>query len=628
MSAVLQNENKNSRGNFWLWLALVSILLGDAGAWLVQTDFGKVEVSGFTLPTENGQWIAADLFRPNNATAQNPVPLVVVCPGFERSKETMTSYSIELARRGIAVVTIDPYNQGASSTTLQKRSASVEGYGVIPMVEHVCASTNFDFVDKSRIGAAGYSAGGNAVLQSAARFGAQAAKAARHGKNSEAENKIFAVFIGGYILTLTDKTLDTLNANVGLDYARYDEGAFRSEIGTADLRTAPESLRLVNTIFPEDQQISAVEIGKYYGNVTNRTLRVIQNTRSIHPLMPYAPAHITKMIDFFTTAFGVNPEISSSRQIWPLKEFFTLLSLIGGFLFLVPFARLLLCLKFFSSLAQPVPPPLPAPKRTGKIIFWSTFIFSALAACFLFIPCARRSLTWFLQASAAEPTWFFPQRINNAILLWAVANGLLGLLIFFATYFLFGRKIGVTPAMWGLKIKIADLIKTILLALILFAAFYALVFSSYKVFHTDFRFTFISAAAAFPAKMWLVALEYIPPFLIFYFANSVRVNAGNRFAGQSERAGIFIGALGNSVGLILILAIQYVHLAATGQVFWTQEWLYTNLLLGVTPMMFVLPIFNRLFFRRTGRVYLGPLVTCPIFIMMMLTGNVCYIPLK
>jgi len=27
-------------------------------------------------------------------------------------------------------------------------------------------------------------------------------------------------------------------------------------------------------------------------------------------------------------------------------------------------------------------------------------------------------------------------------------------------------------------------------------------------------------------------------------------------------------------------------------------------------------------------VYLGPMVTCIVFIMMMLTSNVCYIPLR
>jgi hypothetical protein len=78
--------------------------------------------------------------------------------------------------------------------------------------------------------------------------------------------------------------------------------------------------------------------------------------------------------------------------------------------------------------------------------------------------------------------------------------------------------------------------------------------------------------------------------------------------------------------LVLILAIQYACFARTGTVFWTAEWLYANLLFGVIPMMFLLPYFHRYFFRATGSVYVGPIVTCFVFVMMMLTNNVCYIP--
>jgi hypothetical protein len=168
------------------------------------------------------------------------------------------------------------------------------------------------------------------------------------------------------------------------------------------------------------------------------------------------------------------------------------------------------------------------------------------------------------------------------------------------------------------------------------AAFYVLLFGSYAIFHTDFRFFFIAASGEFPIKMLIVALEYLPLFFVFYLANSVRVNAGGRFEGQKEWVSLLIMGLGNSVGLMLILLIQYGSLARTGTVFWTgttegtvgrQDWIFINLLFGIIPMMFLLPYFNRWFFRLTGRVYLGPMVTCLIFIMMLLTETVCYIPL-
>ena len=639
----------NRRAVRQFFIAFALIVAGSIGANAVKTDFGAVDVSGFTLPTQDGQWVAADIFRPLAASAKNPVPLVVVCPGFERSKETLDSYAIELARRGIAVITIDPYAQGASSASRQRRSATLEGYGVIPMVEYVTSTPNLNYVDKTRIGAAGYSAGGNAVIQSASFFGgrpraskkaagdstagsAKGAAAAKASHSTEAPtakapSKLAAVFVGGYVLTLTDSVLGPVRSNVAMDYALHDEGSFRNANKNADMRTAPEALRLVNSGLPKDSAVSAVEIGRRYGDPAARTMRMVYNTNNIHPMLPYDTRSVAHMVDFFTTVFGVTPPMAPTSQRWWLKELFTLMALVGGLMFLVPFGALLLRTPAFASLAKPVPPALPKPGTTGTIIYWVTFTVGALLACFLFIPMVNLTAVVFPSATAAQQTWWFPQRINNAVLLWAIANGLLGLLFIWLTYRLVGSKNGVTSEMLGLRTTAREFGRTVLLSLLIAGGFYALLFLMYGLFHTDFRFLFVAAPASFPRRMVLVALMYLPLFFIFYFGNSVRVNSAGRFAHQPEWRSLLINGLGNSVGLVLILAIQYASFAATGTVYWTAEWLYANLLFGIIPMMFLLPYFNRWFFRLTGRVYLGPLVTCFVFVMMMLTSNVCYIPL-
>ncbi|MDQ8153251.1 MAG: alpha/beta hydrolase [Gemmatimonadota bacterium] len=670
-----------------LWISLALIFVGSLGAYLVKTDFGRVDVTGFTLPTQGGQWVTADLFRPLSATDKNPVPIVVVCPGFERSKETLDSYAIELARRGFAVITIDPYAQGASSASRQRRSASLEGYGVVPMVEYIFSTPNLNYVDKSRIGAAGYSAGGNAVLQSASLFGGRAPRAARRATVKDSSgtsatatatpavaatkpkakkkktksasttdaakgtalakaassvraadssdapkpkppSKLAAVFVGGYVLTMTDSVLGPIRSNVAMDYALHDEGAFRNVNKNADMRTAPEALRLINSGLPKDSAVSVVEIDRVYGDPTARTMRVVHNTNNIHPLLPYDTRSVAHMVDFFTDVFGVKTPLAASQQLWWLKELFTLMALVGGMLFLVPFASLLLRTPAFAALAKPVPPALPKPGRTGTVIYWTTFAVSALLACFLFIPMVLATFKVFPAASAAQQTWWFPQRINNAVLLWALANGTIGLLLFFATYRFFGRRNGVTPEMLGLRVSARELGRTALLALLVAGGFFVLLFTAYGIFHTDFRFLFVSAPASFPRRMLLVALMYLPLFFVFYLANSVRVNAGGRFAHQPAWRSLLINGLGNSVGLVLILGIQYASFVSTGTVYWTAEWLFANLLFGIIPMMFLLPFYNRWFFQLTGRVWLGPMVTCLVFVMMMLTSNVCYIPLR
>jgi dienelactone hydrolase len=631
------NATAQARSLRLLLLSLALILFGDIGAYLVKTGGGSIDVTGIKLPTQNGQWIAADLFRPISATEQNPVPMVVVCPGFERSKEALDSYAIELARRGIAVVTIDPYAQGASSASRERRSATLEGYGVIPMVEYIASTPNFNYVDKSRIGAAGYSAGGNAVLQAASHFGGRKSKASTKARPKAQEgtaepkqstpSKLAAIFVGGYVLTLTDAVLAPIRSNVAMDYAFFDEGSFRNKNGNADMRTAPEALRLVNSAIEDDQAVSAVEIGRVYGDPKNRTMRVVYNTRNLHPFLPYDRESIGRMLDYFTGVFDLEPGLPSSSQTWLFKELFTLISLVGALMFLVPCATLLLRLPAFAVLSNPLPPPLPALTPRGRILFWTNFAVSALLACFLFIPMVNATFKIFPAASQAQQTWWFPQRINNAVLLWAVANGVIGLAVFWLTWKFHGRKTGVISGMFGIGTNVRELLRTVCLALCVLGSFYALLFASYAVFHVDFRFFFVSAAASFPPAMLLVALEYIPLFFVFYLANSIRVNSASRFEGQREWAGMLIMGLGNSVGLLLILAIQYASFVRTGTVFWTAEWLFANLLFGIIPMMFILPYFHRWFFRLTGKVYLGPMVTCFVFVMMMLTNNVCYIPL-
>ena len=163
--------------------------------------------------------------------------------------------------------------------------------------------------------------------------------------------------------------------------------------------------------------------------------------------------------------------------------------------------------------------------------------------------------------------------------------------------------------------------------MIIFASYYLLLFCIDYFFLVDYRFWFMGVRV-FQPVMLLVLLMYAPFFWVFFCANSLRINAAMRFEGQPEWRSMLLGGFANSLGLLLIIFIQYSVFAGTGTVYWTHNWLYINLLFGIVPMMFVLPYFNRYFFRLTGRIYLGPTVTCLIFIMILMTNTVCYIPLN
>ena len=603
-------------------IALASlILLFSYLASLFLTSFGSVEVKSLRLDTQNGQYIIYDLYKPKTATKDSKAPFIAIIPGFQRSKEALSNIAIELSRRGYVIALIDPYAQGLSSASLSTRAATTEGYGMFALVEHIHSGA-FEFVDTNKIGATGHSMGGNAAIRGADFFGKQATE-----KNIK--SKLDSVYVSGYVLTLRNNILRNSRSNMGVSYALYDEGAFRNELSgwdSANMKIAPESLRVVNNILSTDQQIEEVDLGKYYGSKENNTLRVIFNEPVLHPFQPYNFEATSNQLDYFEKVFGAPKYINSVNQIWHWKEIFTLINMVLALIMLIPLTKLLLSFNFFSSISKNIPAPLNTPKREGKIIFWSIFFISALIACVTFIPMVEVAKILFEDAANRKLTWFFPQRMNNPVMLWAAFNGALGIIIFYLSYKLFGKKNGVSSESWGLKINKNDFFKTIILAFVIFSTFYIFLYINYYLFHVDYRFWFMGVRI-FQPEMLIVLMMYFPLFFIFFFSNSLRVNGAMRFKDQPEWLSMLIAGFANSLGLMLIIIIQYFAFFKTGTVFWTTNWLSVNLLFGIVPMMFILPYFNRIFFNMTGRVYLGPLITCLIFIMILSTNTVVYLPI-
>ena len=599
----------------------VLILFFSFLASLILTSFGSVEVQSLRLDTQNNQYIIYDLYKPKEATKENKAPFIAIIPGFQRSKEALSNIAIELSRRGYVVALIDPYAQGLSSSSLSTRAATTEGYGMFSLVKYVHSGA-FDFIDINKIGATGHSMGGNAAIRGADYFGKKAIQ-------DNTISMLNSVYVSGYVLTLRDRILKDSRSNMGISYALYDEGAFRNELtgwDAANMKIAPESLRTINNVLNKEEKINNVEIGKYYGKKENQTLRVVFNEPVLHPFQPYNFEATRNQLNYFEKVFGAPKKIDNNNQIWHWKELLTLFNMILALVMLIPIAKLFLDLKFFRSLSKRIPEALPKQSKKAKLIFWSVFFISAAIACVSFIPMVEVAKILFEDAANRRLTWFFPQRMNNSVMLWAAFNGTIGIIIFLLSYHFFGKKHGVNIDSWGLRINKIDFVKTLALSLIIFFSFYFFLYLNYFLFHVDYRFWFMGIRI-FQPEMLLILIMYFPLFFIFFFSNSLRVNGAMRFKDQPEWLSISIACFANSLGLMLIIIIQYFTYFRTGTVFWTDNWLSVNLLFGIVPMMFILPIFNRAFFKISGRSYLGPLITCLVFIMILSTNTVIYLPL-
>jgi hypothetical protein len=417
---------------------------------------------------------------------------------------------------------------------------------------------------------------------------------------------------------------------MGVSYALYDEGAFRNELegwDAANMEIAPESLRVINSVLDENNKVQKVDLGNYYGDKKNGTLRVIFNEKLLHPFQPYNKEATANQINYFDKVFGFPNKVDASNQIWQFKELLTLINMIISLVMLIPLTKMFLTIGFFKKIVKPIPQPLPEQSQKGKTIFWFIFFISATIACLSFIPMVDIAKVLFSAAANREMTWFFPQRMNNSVMLWAAFNGIIGLFIFFLSYMLFGKYHGVKKESWGLNITVTELGKSFLLGILVFCTYYSILFFNYYLFHVDYRFWFMGVRV-FQPEMILVLMMYFPLFFLFFFSNSLRVNGSMRIKNQSEWKSRLIAGFANSLGLMMIIVIQYVTYARTGTVFWTTNWLSVNLLFGIVPMMFILPYFNRIFFQMTGRVFVGPVITCLIFIMILSTNTVIYLPIK
>ena len=303
--------------------------------------------------------------------------------------------------------------------------------------------------------------------------------------------------------------------------------------------------------------IDDVTLGQFYGDEAKRTLRVVYNEQILHPFQPYLIEATANQIEFFERVFHLDSGLPSRDQVWYWKELLGLIALSAALAGLVPLAQLLLRASGLPGRwCTLFPQPLPAPRGRGRLLFWGVFALGAAIACVTYIPLSELSQRLFVAASNREPTWFFPQRMNNAVMLWAFLNGLVGFLLFFGGYRLHGRQHGVRSEMWGARVGAAELARTCALAAVLFLAFYGLLFSIYAVLHVDYRFLFMGVRVFQPEMLLLLGM-YVPFFLPFFLSNSFRVNGAMRFEGEAEWKSLLLAGVANSAGLLLIVIVQY-----------------------------------------------------------------------
>ena len=367
-----------------------------------------------------------------------------------------------------------------------------------------------------------------------------------------------------------------------------------------------------------------VEMGKYYGSIEDGTMRVVYNPATSHQWQFFSAKNSTITNQFFMDTLGAPNAIDAGNQLWFVKELFSALGIVGFFLFLLPFAYILMTTKFFGTLLEPVPAARLKPDDgRGKAVSTIGRIILAVVPGLTVMPLfSKVAYTWiFGNGATNNTTKFFLQPGPNAIIVWAVFNGLVMLAVFFLQYLLYGKKRGDNIDNWGVKTSWSNVGKAFLLAALVAAVAYSFVLLARKFMLVDFRFWSFAIRGAGKTALSLV-WRYLPFMLFFWLCTSFSVNAGGRVATDKKWKNTALCVFINVIGLIALVAIQFIVLFSTGVAAWYQNraWVNICLVIPFIPMMFIGTIILRKAFRKTGTIYFGAFLMAIISTIIMVAN--------
>ena len=669
---------KNKKSLIMLGIALGSILVSSFAGSLIQSKGYSIEITDLRDETNAGDFVAADgstievkgtvksgiLYMPKDASAENPLPGIVLTHGYLNNRELQMPNAIELARRGYVVLAVDREGHGNYENE-SDANALMATNGLYDSTKYLY---NLPEVDKSKIGISGHSMGGYTTAMTMY----QDATTIYYGKPDEltaAQKKgtnlgiVKAGLMQGWdTFIYADPTVD-----VGILKAKDDEFFFPSTDENGEETICREYLQSTGAakfvgsavtpgtpidienggIYVGGQLQEEIEDGKQITvNGADVPFRVVYEANEIHPLNHFSTESTGYVCDFFYKAFGT-PEghktIKTTNQVWWLKEATATIGWAGIIFMIFPLVSLLLALPFFAGLRrrrletaegtiayEDVDPAVEAGGKSElkglrkHLSFWIPAVICTLFSGFSIAPIQEE---W--AGKVFEPNALFPQDTTGWVALWAICCGLFALTIVLLTK-LVNRIIDKClhkeaeandEIVESVRIgSVSRFLKTVLLGALVVVAMYLVLFANWAVFKTDFRFwTF--AMKVFEVDIMLpTILRYAVLFGIFYTCNAI-CNQTYRAKNLPEWASIAINALFNVLGIAIVFAIQYGTFCSTG-VLWKDSMALTYIVLfPIIPVLICATIIARILYKKTGNIWLAVVINTLLWTAVTVSGT-------
>lgn len=622
---------------------------------------GTITVNGAENEVE-GLVVSGILFKPKDASADNPLPAVVLTHGYLNNREMQLQNAIELARRGFVVLTVDREGHGNyeyrdSSTT----GAMMATSGLYDSAKYVY---NLDYVDKDRIGISGHSMGGYTTAMTLL------------------QDMGTGIVSAGLIQAWSTFIAAGPDVDVGMLKAKDDEFFFTTnegEDGTISreyLTTTAAKTFIGNSALEGDVISGAIYVNGQAvettgGQETEGAFRAIYEIPGVHPQNHCSVDGAEAVVNFFYNAFGT-PDgyeyISEGNQVWWVKEAFSLIGLIGFFALIFPLASLLLGTPVFKSLRVaklatvehvravldengeavldengepqtvtetetvweganlPVQPkPLKGVQK--NISYWLAAIGITIFSGF-----SIHAICTEYGGKVFPNTQLYPQDTTNWVATWAVATALFSLAVILFFWLVntainrvrYGKDYSEyqeNPFAAGrIATGLTGLLKTLVLALLILGILLAVLFTNWAIWKVDFRIWTL-AVKVFDLGVFLPTVIRYAVFFGIFFIISALFGETYRASNVPEWASTLINVFFNIFGVLLVIAIQYGCFTTTGYMWQDDMALGYIVLFPMVPILAIATVIARRMTAKTGNIWLGALINTLLFTLITCTNT-------
>lgn len=610
---------KSKKSSLAAVISLVLVFVFMAVASGFNSDWGKVEISDIYYPNSEGTMIHAQLYVPNGVSSANPAPAILNMHGGSDYLQMVGNYSIELARRGYVVLSVDAYGSGSSDYVSgvasnaggsggETNTALKMDGGVSTGIEQLLI---YDFVDQDNIGMIGHSMGGTYVANAALEY----------ADNIKA---IMPWGSGSFVDKMKASDPADFTFNVGYINASSDEMVV---FATGEKTSALLGDDLLKNFFSTDENIVP---GKVYGSFEDGTARVIYTPNSTHVGNIINRTSIGSLLSFFEQAIPTGSNLSSTNHVWMLKEVFSVLGIIALTLFMIFAGFAMVERPVFASVQADVERPVVSSNKWVKIV--------GIVLCIV-VPVLTLHKVG-LRLAGISANSLFPMNWANSICGLAVVNAVILLVLFLLWHFLYAKKHGGSMEAYGFtgaekKVDWRQILRSAVLAVTLVCATYAVVNLCYGIFKIDFRFwQFGIMPVTLGRVKYLLGylLCYVFAFGVMNMVSIVFADIGTKGGKGSAIKQYILGWLIGAGGYAIVFIVYYVGLKTTQRppFFFgyppfanghPNSLVFSMKTLCLVPTFTILSVVNTALYRKTKNIYVGWFVAALMAALIVITTN-------